>query len=111
MKDLNNFKSHLKFTFECDRNFINFRDLNVKFNNGDSTTSVFIKPTDCHLYFHYRSSHPGYIKQSIVHSQTLRVSRLCSSKEDFVEKMKTWFSKRGYPDKIIENEIKNVNFG
>ena len=25
--------------------------------------------------------------------------------------MKTWFSKRGYPDKIIKNEIKTVNFG
>ena len=24
--------------------------------------------------------------------------------------MKTWFSKRGYPDKIIENEMKKVNF-
>ena len=37
-----------------------------------------------------------------------------SFKEDLAdhsEKMKTWFSKRGYPDKIIENETKKVNFG
>ena len=63
-------------------------------------------------YFHL-SSHPDNIKRSIVYSQTLRASRLCSFKEDFAdhsEKMKTWFSKRGYPDKIIENEMKKVLF-
>ena len=114
MKELNNFKSNLKFTCECDNNSINFLDLNVKLNNGELTTSVYIKPTDRHQYFHYKSSHPDHIKRSIVYSQTLRASRLCSFKEDFVdhsEKMKTWFSKRGYPDKIIENEMKKVNFG
>ena len=30
MKDFNNFKSNLTFTFECDRNSINLLDLNVK---------------------------------------------------------------------------------
>ena len=48
MKDFNNFKSNLKFTFECDRNSINFLGLNIKLNNGELTTSVHIKPTDCH---------------------------------------------------------------
>ena len=49
---------------------------------------------------------------------TLTLIRLAyiedSFKEDLTdhsEKMKTWFSKRGYPDKIIENEMKKVNFG
>ena len=113
MEDFNNFKPNLKFTFECDRNSINFLDLNVKLNNRELTKSVYIKPTDRHQYLHYKSSHPDHIKRSIVYSQTLRASRLCSFKEDFVdhsEKMKTWFSKRGYPDKIIENEMKKVNF-
>ena len=42
----------------------------------------------------------------------IRASHLCSFKEGFVdhsEKMKTWFSKRGYPDKIFENEMKKLN--
>ena len=30
---------------------------------------------------------------------------------DHCGKKKTWFSKRDYPDKIIENEMKRVNFG
>ena len=114
MNEFNNFKSNLKFTFESDSECINFLDLNVKLNNGRLTTSVYIKPTDRHQYLHYRSSHPDHIKRSIVYSQTLRVSRLCSFKEDFLdhsEKMKTWFSKRGYPEKIIETEMKKVKFG
>ena len=114
MYDLNNFKSNLKFTFDSNGKCINFLNLNVKLSSGRLTTSVYIKPTDCHQYLHYRSSHPDHIKRSIVYSQTLRASRLCSLKEDFLdhtEKMKTWFSKRGYPKKVIETEMKKVKFG
>ena len=80
MKELDNFKSNLRFTFECDRNSINFLDLIVKLNNGELTTSVYIKPTDCHQYLHYGSSHPDHIKRSIIYSQTLRERHLCSFK-------------------------------
>ena len=48
MKELNNFKSNLKFTFECDNNSIDFLYLNVKLNNGVLTTAVYIKHTDHH---------------------------------------------------------------
>ena len=75
----------------------------MKLNNCE-LISVYIKSTDRHQYLDYESSHPDYIKQSIVCSQTLRASRLCSFKQDFgdhSEMMKT--SKRGCPDKIIEN--------
>ena len=41
MEDFNNFKPNLKFTFECDRNSINFLDLNVKLNNRELTASVY----------------------------------------------------------------------
>ena len=49
----------------------------------------------------------------VVYCQTLPATRLCLFKEDFVdhsENMKTWFSKWGYPDKIIGNKVKKVNF-
>ena len=42
MKELNNCKSNLKFTFECDRNSINFLELHVKLNNNELTTSIHI---------------------------------------------------------------------
>ena len=63
MKEFNNFKSNLKFNFECDTNSINFPDFNVKLNNNELTTSVYI-PTDRDHYLHYRSSHPDHIKRS-----------------------------------------------
>ena len=113
IKEFNNFKSNLKFTFDCHRNSINLLDLNVKLNNDKLIRNVYTS-IDRHHYLHYRPSHPDQITRSIIHSQTLRASRLCQFKEDFVdhsEKMKTWFSKRGYPDKNIRNKMKKVNFG
>ena len=113
MKDFNNFKYNLKFTFECGRNSINFLEFNVKLHKGELTTSVYIKPADRYQYLHYRLSHLDHIKWAIVYSQTLQASRLSSFIEDFVdhsENMKTWFSKRGYPEKIVKNDMKKVNF-
>ena len=65
MKEFNNFKSNLKFTFECHRNSINFLDLNVKLNNDKLITNVYVS-IDLHHYLHYRPSNPDQIKRSIV---------------------------------------------
>ena len=46
-KDLNNFKSNLKFIF----------DLNVKLNNNELTTSAYIKPTYRHQCLYYKGHH------------------------------------------------------
>ena len=81
MKDFTNFKSNLKFTFECNRNSIKFLSLYVKVNWGKLTTSVCIKPTDRHQYLHYRSLHPDHIKLSIVYRRTSRANRLGSLKK------------------------------
>ena len=59
------------------------------------------------------SSHPDYTKRSIVFSQILRVSRACSEKFVFLkhlEKMKSLFSVSGYPEDVIESEMKKVKF-
>ena len=107
MKDFKNL--NLILSLLLNRNFSNFLDLNVKLNIDELTTSVYIKPTDRHQYLSQRSSHLDHIKRSIVYSQTLRASRLISSfNKDFVdhsEKMQIWFSKRGYPDNIVENKM------
>ena len=55
MKEFNNFKFNLKFTFECHRNSINFLDLNVKLNNDKFITNVYVS-IDLHYYLHYRPS-------------------------------------------------------
>ena len=66
------------------------------------------------MYLHYASSHPEHTKRSVVFSQTLRISRLCFDENDFKNyrsQMKSWFLKRGYPEKLIENEMGKVKFG
>ena len=84
--DLNNFKSNLKFPFECNISSINFLDISVKLDNGELTTNEELTTsTDRHKNLHYSSSHAEHIKRSIVNSQTLRASCLCSFKEDFVD--------------------------
>ena len=65
-----------------------------------------MKPTDRQQYFHYLSSHP-----KISYTQTLRVNRLSSLEKDFNYhklNMKELFIKRGYPDSVIEKEMKKV---
>ena len=62
---------------------------------------------------YYLSSHPEHTKCSIACSQTLRVNRLCSLEKDFNYhklSIKEWFIKRGYPESVIEKEMKMVHF-
>ena len=111
MMEFNNFNSNINFTYEFSEAMINFLDLNVKFFNGKLQTSLYVKPTDWHRYLHFQSSHPKYTKMSIVYSQTLRVSRVCSQEEGYkfyCNQMKSWFLKRSYPDHLIDAEMKKV---
>ena len=72
-----------------------------------------MKLTDRHQYLYYLSSHPEHTKRSIVYSQTLCVNRLCSLEKDFNDhklNMKEWFIKRGYPESVIDKEMKKIRF-
>ena len=87
--------------------------VNVRLSNGNISTDMYVKPTDRHQFLHYTSSHLGHTKRSIVFSQVLRVSRISSEKSGFLkhlEKMKSWFLVKGYPDDFIKSEMKKVNF-
>ena len=77
------------------------------------TTDLYVKPIDTHQYLDYTSSHPEHTKKSILYSQTLRLSWICSLETDFLERtneMKSWFLKRGYPERLIDREMKKVKF-
>ena len=101
-----NFKSNLKFIFESDRNSINFLDLNMKLNTNELTTSAYIKPTYRHQCLYYISHHIRNILNSqFFYSQTLRASRVCSFKEDFVdhsEKKKIGFQNEATLTKLLK---------
>ena len=78
MADFNAFNPNIQFTYQSSKKSIAFLDLDVAVYNGRLESTVRVKPTDRHQYFHYSSSHPEHTKRSIVFSQTLRVSRICS---------------------------------
>ena len=72
-----------------------------------------MKPTDGHQYLNFSSAYPNHTKRSLVFSQTLRMSRLCSNESDSEwnkEKMRSWLVKREYPEKLIDSEIRKVKF-
>ena len=113
LSSFNSFTPNLKFTYESSKKDISFLDLKVSLTKGKLSTDLHIKPTDCHQYLHYSSGHPEHTKRSIVYSQLLHVSWICSCENDFnrhKSNMKIWFQKRGYPENIIKNEMKRVKF-
>ena len=51
------------------------------------------------------------IKKSVAYSQGLRIKRLCSSSlafEKHLESIPSWFGRRGYPKKFVDNQLKRV---
>ena len=113
MSSFNSFTPNLKFTYKSSKKDISFLDLKVSLSKSKLSTDLHIKPTDCHQDLDYSSGRPEHKKQSIVYSELLRVSWICSRENDFnrhKSNMKIWFQKRGYPVNITENEMKKVNF-
>ena len=100
MADFNALNPNIQFMYESSKKSIAFLDLDVALYNGRLESTVHVKPTDWHQYLHYSSSHPEHTKRSIVFSQTLRVSRICSREKEF----------RKYPEKLSDNEKKKVRF-
>ena len=81
LKSLNEFDPCIKFTYEFNKG--SFFDIKVSLRNGKVFTHVHVKPTDRHQYLHYLPAHPYHTKKLVVFSQTVRISRLCSSEKDF----------------------------
>ena len=76
--------------------------------NGRLSTDLYFKPVDRHQYLHYSSCHAEHIKKSIIYSQTLRLKRICSQIKDLeshVKDLKGQFLRRGYPQRIVKEQI------
>lgn len=103
--NLNNFHPIIKFTTEFSTEGLPFLDTWVYLTEeGLLATRLFTKPTDAHLYLHYKSHHPKKQKDSIPLSQFLRLKRICTLEDDFIaaaREMFKHFQARGYPDHII----------
>ena len=113
MSSFNSFTPNFKFSYEPSEKDTSFLDLKISLSKDKLSTDLHMEPTDCHQYLDYSFGHPEHTKRSIVYSQLLRVSRICSRENDLnrhKSNMKIWFQKQGYPENIIENEMKKVNF-
>ena len=108
MEGLNNFLPNLQFIYELYLQRVAFLDLYVNLVNGSITTDVHTKSTDCHQYFHCSSSHPDHIRNSIIYSQTLRLSNICMCEEDLNKhalNVKSWLLQRGYSKQTTDSEM------
>ena len=75
-------------------------------------TTIYRKQTDRQNYLDARSEHPKLLKYSIPYSQALRIKRICSSQQEFLNhtaKMINQFQKRGYNRSLIEQQIDKAN--
>ena len=112
LQDLNKFPPNLKFTYEKSKEKIDFLDVVIKIKEGGIITDLYSKPTTGLQYPHYDLCHADdHIKRSITFSQTLRLKRICSEKNDVnvhVEDLKTWFRNRGCPDLLIKEQVEKA---
>ena len=78
MEKLNQFLPNLTFTYESSQKKVAFLDPNVSLENDCITTDLYTKSTDRHQYLHCSSAHPYHLKSSIIYSQALRLSNICT---------------------------------
>ena len=101
----NNQHPSIKFTYKISNTSIDFLDTTVDIKNRRIHTSIFKKPTDTPNYLHYKAEHPQTLKNSIPFGQILRIKRICSETQEFLQnckKMLDKFSERGYPKTTIQ---------
>ena len=113
MSDLNKKHSSIKFEFKYSQTKIEFLDVLVyKDHNNMLQTTIYRKQTDRQNYLDARSGHPKSLKDSIPYSEALRIKRICSSQQEFlnhIAKMINQFQKRGYDMSLIEQQINKAN--
>ena len=113
LDDLNRFDNNIKSTHESSKENVTFLDLIVKLSKGRLTTDLHIKDADQHQYLHFNSSHPDHTKRSIIYSQALRLTKICTFENDFLrhrDEMRLWFQRCGYPEDVINTDMKKVAF-
>ena len=108
LQDINRFYPNHKFTDENSKEKINFLDLIIKIKEDRIVTDLYCKPIDCHKCVHYDSCHADHIIRSIIISQTLRLKRICSEKNDVnvhVETLKYSFVKEDILTILLSNTL------
>ena len=102
----------LKFSKEIENNNICFLDLKISVQNNHLETTVYRKPTDCHLYLEASSCHKKSSKNGIIKYVALRLRRICSTIKDFKIKPSEYIGYlvvRGHSPKLVKSEFGKVS--
>ncbi len=106
LHQINDFHHSIKFTAEYSTERITFLDTTVILDGSTiyTDTDLYTKPTDTHQYLSPESCHPKHCTTSIPYSQSLRLRKICSRDEDFVERtgeLKEHILARGYKEPLV----------
>ena len=82
--------THLQFTMDMGGKSLHFLDLFITIVNNKLETTVYIKPTDSHVYLNARSSHPKSQIRAIAKGVALKLRSICSEDSDFHVKSKVY---------------------
>ena len=108
LNKLNGFLPIIKFNFEKSKMKVNFLDVVIKAKTGRLSTGLCSKPVDSYQYLHYNSCPAEPINKSSTYSQTLRLKKICSERNDLkshVEDLKGKFLRRCYPQRIVKEQV------
>ena len=74
---INSIHSSFQLTCNYSKDCVQFLDVSVSVDNsGNTTTDLYVKPTDTHQYLLASSCHPNHAKRSIPYGQALRILRI-----------------------------------
>ena len=96
----------LTWEFEDPSDKVNFMDLTITIQNGHTSTSLFEKPLNLHLYIPPHSAHPPGLLPGIIHSTLFRIFTLCSDHDDRILRTRVFFKRlqaRGYKSDQIKS--------
>ena len=111
-QQINEVHPSIKFDFNFSNKEINFLDTVVcKTQSGKLETKLYRKESDRQAYLHRKSEHPESLKRSIPFSQALRLSRICSTNNEFqdsCDKLRNKLIERGYTQQEINEGIERT---
>ena len=87
---LDSLDEDLKFTMEIAKSSLRFLDLKICIVDYKLVTTVYSKPTDTHLYLQSNSCYNPKAIDGIQKGVALRIRRICSSEQDYLEKSKEY---------------------
>ena len=84
----------------------------VSIKDGSIETDLYTKPTDKHQYLLTSCCHPHHTKPSIPYSLALRLCRICSSHDTYLQrtnKLTNYLANRSFDRNFLKTEIQQAS--